>query len=91
MNLNLKKQDEYIAYCGVNCLECTDYENRKCPGCRQTDWQENDMCLPVKCCRKQDIFACGNCSGFPCEDMQEFYRESESHRQAYQRMRGIIE
>ena len=30
----------------------------------------------------------GKCPSFPCDDMQDFYRESESHEQAYQRMKS---
>ena len=75
-----------IAYCGVDCSACTDYTEGRCPGCRQTDWQAGDICFPVECCRKREIPFCGKCPGFPCGDMKEFYRESASHEQAYERM-----
>lgn len=80
---------ELIAYCGVDCSVCADYTGGKCPGCRQTQWQPGDECLPVACCRKRRISLCGECADFPCEDMRAFYGESESHASAYARMASI--
>ena len=79
---------ELIAYCGVDCSVCPDYTEEKCPGCRRTEWKAGDECLPVACCREKGLDFCGQCSGFPCPDMAGFYEESESHRQAYERMRA---
>ena len=78
-------ENDMIAYCGVDCSACSDLAEGKCPGCRQTDWPEGDECMPVACCRKKGVAFCGECPGFPCADMREFYEESESHRQAYAR------
>ena len=75
-----------IAYCGVDCSACSDLANGKCPGCRNTDWQAGDMCLPVECCRKREISCCGECDAFPCADMKAFYAESASHGKAYEMM-----
>ena len=80
---------DLIAYCGVDCAACSDYTGGKCPGCRQTDWQEGDVCLPVECCRKRGIECCGECAEFPCGEMRDFYAESESHRRAYDRMAAV--
>ena len=77
-----------IAYCGVDCSTCTDYRNEKCPGCRQTDWSDTDVCLPVKCCRERKISICGECPAFPCGEMSDFYTESESHALAFERMKA---
>ena len=82
---------DMIAYCGVNCVVCPDYTAKKCPGCRQTQWEPGDECMPVACCRKQQISCCGECPTFPCADMAGFYKESESHAQAEERMRRIAE
>lgn len=81
--------DENIACCGVDCAACDDYEERRCPGCRQTAWEPGDECLPVACCRKKEISCCGACDTFPCADMRDFYEESESHRRAYERMAAL--
>lgn len=80
---------ELIAFCGVNCETCPDYKNKLCPSCRKSVWEENDECMPVKCCRERKINCCGKCGGFPCDDMREFYEESESHKRAYERMSAI--
>lgn len=77
---------EMIAYCGVDCAACVDYAEGKCPGCRQTVWEEGDACLPVACCRGKGIAFCGECSSFPCADMEAFYKESDIHARAYARM-----
>ena len=77
-----------IAYCGVNCAACPDFESGVCPSCRRTDWGD-DPCMPVRCCREKEIEACAYCGGFPCADMAEFYEESDSHRAAYRRMAAL--
>lgn len=78
-----------IAYCGVDCSLCPDYLEKKCPTCRATAWDEDDECMPVACCRSKGIECCGQCADFPCVDMAEFYKESESHAAAFERMRGL--
>ncbi|MBR5428244.1 MAG: DUF3795 domain-containing protein [Clostridia bacterium] len=81
--------NEMIAFCGVDCAACGDFAENKCPGCRRTDWKEDDICLPVECCRKKEISVCGECPTFPCDDMKAFYEESESHKKAYEAMKSI--
>jgi len=80
-----------IGYCGVNCGACRDYTGKVCPGCRLSTWPDGDACPPVACCQKKGIAVCGMCGEFPCQMMAEFYEESESHRQAYGRMRTVHE
>ena len=75
-----------IAYCGVDCSVCPDYTSGICPSCKETKWVEDDICMPVKCCREKGVAFCALCGGFPCESMVEFYEESDSHREAYRRM-----
>lgn len=77
-----------IAYCGVDCHECIDYEKGVCPGCRNTEWREDDACPIAECCLKRGANDCGECEAFPCEMMQGFFKESESHRRALLRLRG---
>ena len=79
----------YIAYCGVDCSACADLKSSKCPGCRMTEWGAGEICMPVDCCNKRSISACGECADFPCEEMKSFYAESESHEAAFERMRAI--
>lgn len=75
-----------IAFCGVDCAACTDHQTNKCAGCRNSEWPDGDPCMPVACCERRGISLCGQCAEFPCPDMQAFYEESESHRQACRRM-----
>lgn len=84
-----KAHGELIAYCGVSCESCPDYMSSVCPSCRKTVWANGDECMPVACCREKGISFCGECTGFPCPDMKEFYRESGSHKLAYERMAGL--
>lgn len=78
--------NELIAFCGVDCSTCSDFLDERCPSCRKTDWSEDDICMPVRCCREREIECCAFCSGFPCGDMAEYYEESDGHREAYRRM-----
>ena len=78
--------NDMIAYCGVDCSACADHTAGRCPSCRLTEWDTDDACMPVSCCRKKGIGCCGLCDVFPCRDMADFYDESDSHREAFQRM-----
>ena len=80
-----------IALCGVDCSVCADHLSGTCPSCRLTEWKDDDVCLPVKCCRDQGIECCSFCGRFPCGDMAAFYEESDSHRAAYRRMVALRE
>ena len=82
-------EKDLIACCGVDCSACSDHADKKCPGCRKTDWQPENICLPVACCRKKRISFCGECSSFPCASMRDFYKESESHEKAYALMTSV--
>lgn len=75
------------AYCGVDCSACRDFQINVCKGCRKTN--DDDPCMPVACCREKGVSLCGECKDFPCGDMKEFYRESESHEQAFVLMQKI--
>jgi len=77
------------AFCGVDCGACKDLALGRCPGCRQTEWEEGDECMPVACCKARGIVYCAACDVFPCDSMKEFYEESEGHREAYRRMLAL--
>lgn len=78
--------EDRIAYCGVNCLACADYKSGVCPSCRATEWKDDDICMPVRCCREKGITSCAFCGTFPCADMEAFFEESDSHKAAYRRL-----
>ncbi len=82
---------ELIGYCGVDCSVCSDYINKICPGCRASVGQTEEDCPAALCCMDRDILFCGQCDDFPCKDMQEFFKESESHQQAEIRMKALKE
>ena len=84
-------ESSLIAYCGVDCAACADYTEKKCPGCRKSEWPDGDPCPPVACCQKRGIEVCGQCADFPCEMMREFYEESDSHRAAGERMTKLAQ
>lgn len=78
-----------LGYCGVDCSVCADYLRGRCPSCRGTHWTEDDICHPVKCCLERKLEVCGQCGEFPCGLMRDFYEESDSHREAGERMRRV--
>lgn len=78
-----------IGFCGVDCAVCPDYKNAVCPGCRRSEWPDGDPCPPVRCCTEKGILHCGGCPTFPCPDMQAFFEESESHREAFLRLSAL--
>ena len=86
--LKIKDKND-IAYCGVDCSACADYLNGFCPSCRKSRWEGNDICMPVKCCLEKKIQFCAFCNQFPCDNMKQFYEETENHKKAYQRMLGM--
>ena len=46
MNRNL------IAYCGVDCIVCSDYTCDKCPGCKQTGSRKEIRAFPISAAEK---------------------------------------
>ena len=82
---------ELIGFCGVDCSGCSDYLNKICPGCRASAGREEEDCPIAVCCMEKGILFCGQCGIFPCKDMQEFFKESESHKQAEIRMETLKE
>ena len=79
----------HVGYCGADCSVCPDYLSGKCPDCRHSQWPDGDPCLPIACCAKKGIACCGQCGTFPCQDMADFYQESEGHRAAFARMQTL--
>lgn len=80
---------ENYGYCGVNCHQCKDYLENKCPGCKQSKWDETTICDAVECCKNQHISSCGLCATFPCEKMKMFFKESQSHEEAYHYLKSL--
>ena len=67
-----KIQDESLAVCGVNCLVCSAYWQRKnpCPGCTAPQEQHTrkscQSCAKRDCARQKSLRWCFACGDFPC-------------------------
>ncbi len=78
--------NQMTAFCGCYCPDCIDYKTLVCPTCKATIWAEETLCPIVKCCNERNVDCCGSCPQFACTMIQEFYEETENHKQAYVRM-----
>ncbi|MHC6202479.1 DUF3795 domain-containing protein [Breznakiellaceae bacterium SP9] len=67
-----KIEAEILAVCGVNCLVCSAYLNKKnaCPGCRAQETEHNRKscinCAKKKCAFDTGLRWCFECGQFPC-------------------------
>ena len=78
-----------IAFCGVDCGACSDYAKGICPGCRASAHTSSEDCMAVICCEGRGIAFCSECAEFPCENMLAFFEETDSHREAYARLKAM--
>ncbi|MBR6472310.1 MAG: DUF1653 domain-containing protein [Firmicutes bacterium] len=85
------KELEFIGFCGVDCSACPDFLNSKCPGCRQSIGLNDEECMAAQCCMDRGILICGQCKDYPCEDMKDFFEESDGHREARKRIDVIMD
>jgi hypothetical protein len=73
------KHIEKLAYCGIFCGGCTNFkENYNCMGCRDEEEMVND-CPTRTCCIQKGLIHCGECSDFPCEELNNFYNDGVQH------------
>lgn len=80
---------DLIGFCGVDCSACPDYLNFKCPGCRASIGMSEEECMAAQCCMDKNILVCSQCREYPCDNMKDFFMESESHKAAEKRL-GVI-
>ncbi len=80
---------DLIGFCGVDCSACPDYLNFKCPGCRASIGLSEEECMAAQCCMDKNILVCSQCREYPCDNMKDFFMESESHKAAEKRL-GVI-
>lgn len=77
MKMPEKIEEEYLAYCGINCLLCSAFHNKKnpCPGCRAdkdlTSRKSCVNCSRKKCGKEKGVEWCFECEDFPCKKMKE--------------------
>ncbi len=75
---NARFSIEFLSPCGIFCGVCPQFsqENPKCGGCtsnRGFARVERKLCGIVKCCRKQHIQRCNECSVFEkCSRLKRF-------------------
>ena len=86
----MKEELKLIGFCGVDCSVCSDYTTGVCTGCRASAHTTAEDCHAVTCCEERNIDFCSGCKEFPCEDMQEFFTESDSHREAFIRLKKLL-
>ena len=85
----MNKELELIGFCGVDCSVCRDFTTGVCTGCRASAHTTAEDCPTVTCCEDKNIDFCSGCEQFPCEGMQAFFTESESHREAFDRLKDL--
>ena len=85
----MEKELNLIGFCGVDCSVCSDYTTGICTGCRASAHTTTEDCPTVICCEEKNIDFCSGCEQFPCEGMQEFFTESDSHREAFDRLKSL--
>ena len=59
--------------CGLRCEGC-DYKDKfSCGGCIATGGHPfHGECSVAQCCLSKDLVHCGECSAFPCEQLQQY-------------------
>lgn len=85
MIMSVKIESKMIAPCGVNCLACSAYLNKKhpCPGCRASSEEHKRKscrnCIKKKCAFDKGLTWCFECTCFPCsriKDLNKRYKQN---------------
>lgn len=64
--------------CGILCSKCSWQKENKCKGCTNIDNPFWGSCPIKSCCEDREQKHCGECSEFPCTQLNEFaYAEKE--------------
>lgn len=72
MRMPEKLNSKMLAPCGVNCIACSAYLNKKnpCPGCRASNEEHKrkscQNCAKKNCAFEQGLEWCFECGQFPC-------------------------
>ncbi|MGL6199676.1 MAG: DUF3795 domain-containing protein [Lachnospiraceae bacterium] len=78
-------ENKMLAPCGVNCLACSAYLNKKkpCPGCRALAEEHKRKscrnCVKKKCAFDKELTWCFECMRFPCtriKDLNKRYKQN---------------
>ncbi len=69
---------EDLAFCGVYCGECKHYkQNLNCKGCRN-EFELIEECSFRACASSKKLIHCGECTEFPCTELNAFYNDGDS-------------
>ena len=61
-----------LTVCGLDCDQCPDKIENKCPGCRATEGRpEWGACDVYMCAKEKQLLHCGFCDVFPCANLTE--------------------
>ena len=64
--------------CGILCSKCDWQKTEKCKGCSNIDKPFWGVCPVKSCCEEKKLEHCGECTDFPCTQLNEFaYDEKE--------------
>lgn len=83
---------EALSFCGIYCGGCRNYkENMNCMGCRYEKELVSD-CPSRSCAIEKGLLHCGECGSFPCDELNDFYKDGVPHHDAaFQNMLKIRE
>ena len=59
--------------CGLICEGCEYVESHNCKGCIATNGHPfHGECPVAACCQEKGLTHCGECSDFPCEQLNQY-------------------
>ena len=70
----INTNNRYVAYCGIDCSQCPQYQN-SCPeGCLGiTGVDYCGQCEVRKCSMERQSVNCGFCGEYPCQKLEKQY------------------
>lgn len=70
--------NRYVAYCGIDCSQCPQYQN-SCPdGCLGITCVDYcGQCEVRKCSMERQSVNCGYCEMYPCQKLENQYTNME--------------
>ena len=82
---------EDLSFCGIYCKTCNNYKkNENCQDCKHETELLWDCPIRI-CAMERGVLHCGQCTEFPCEELNSFYHDGKpSHLQAYKNLLEII-
>lgn len=60
--MEIKADENLVAYCGLYCGSCHSYLKEKCPGCHKNE--KATWCQIRSCCMENSYSSCADCKKF---------------------------